>query len=453
MPLTPTRAVAGRYRLGEVLGRGGRATVYEARDALLGRSVALKMFLETALSPEDVQLQQAEARLVAALDHFALTTLFDAGVDTTEPDEPRIFLVMERVRGVDLRKRLRDGPLTAGQVATLGSDLAQGLEAVHEHGFLHRDVKPANVLLAARGPSSRIRGKLTDFGIASIIGGSDPSEYTTGTVAYLSPEQVEGEDASPASDVYALGLVLLEAAIGRTAFPGGVEASALARLDRDPEIPGTVPAALARVLRAMTARAPVDRPTPGEAAVQLQEAFVAGLVHGHRVDPGMLADAEAERLAAVRRYAVLDTGADEAIDRIARVARHALDVPIALVAVIDADRVWLKSHEGVELAQIARDLAFLPADADEGTTTAVEDVQEDPRAAEHPLFGPDPDLHAYATAPLTTFDGHTIGALVVIDRRPRRFTEEERAVLVDLAAVTMRELDLRLIGRRVLAER
>lgn len=451
MPQPTRRSVAGRYRVGEVIGRGGRATVYEAYDPLLGRTVALKVFTASATSPEEVSVQQAEARLVASLDHFALTTLFDAGIDFTDPDDPRIYLVMERIPGVDLRRRLREGPLTAAQVMNLGSDLAQGLEAVHESGFLHRDVKPANVLLARRGAASRIRGKLTDFGIASIIGVPDDAEFTTGTAAYLSPEQAEGRDAIPPSDVYALGLVLLEALTATVAFPGGAEQSVLARLTRDPVVPDDVPALLGAVITAMTAREPGDRPSPIEAAIALQDAFVAGLVRGRRLDPDVLGDAEAERLAALRRYAVLDTPPDEAIDRIARLTRRALGVPVSLVGIIDAERIWFKSRTGIDVAQVPRDAAFLRPT--EGNPVAVPDVQEEALADEHPLLVADPGLHGFASAPLTTFDGHTIGVLAVFDRSRREFTADELATLGDFAEVTMRELDLRLIGRRVLADR
>ncbi|RIX26388.1 protein kinase domain-containing protein [Amnibacterium setariae] len=453
MPRTEPPAVAGRYRIGEVIGRGGRATVYEAQDPLLGRKVALKLFTATATSPEEVRLQEAEARLVAGLDHFALTTLFDAGVDTSDPEGPRIFLVMERVAGTDLRRRLREGPLTPGQTATLGSDLAQGLEAVHDAGFLHRDIKPANVLLARRGPSSRIRGKLTDFGIATIIGGAAEGEFTTGTAAYLAPEQVLGQDPTPAWDVYALGLVLLEAVTGAVVFPGGVDESALARLDRDPEIPDSVPEVLARALAAMTARDPADRPTAAEASVALQDAFVAGLVEARRVDPDVLTDAEPERLAAVRRVSVLDTRTDEAVERIVRLARRLLDVPLVLVSIVDGDREWFLSHRGLELAQVPRNASFAAETVTSGTGWTAPDLTADERADGHPLLEADPQLRAYAAAPLTTFDGHTIGAIAALDRRVRTFTEEETADLADLAAVTMRELDLRLLGRRVLFDR
>ncbi|GAA2750419.1 GAF domain-containing serine/threonine-protein kinase [Amnibacterium kyonggiense] len=453
MPQAQPPAVAGRYRIGDVIGRGGRATVYEANDPLLGRKVALKLFTATATTPDEVRLQEAEARLVAGLDHFALTTLFDAGVDTSDPDGPRIFLVMERVAGGDLRRRLREGPLTAGQVATLGSDLAQGLDAVHEAGFLHRDIKPANVLLLRRGPSSRIRGKLTDFGIATIIGAAGDAEYTTGTAAYLSPEQVLGQDPAPAWDVYALGLVLLEALTGTVAYPGGVDESALARLKQDPEVPDSVPAVLGDVLRAMTARDPADRPTAAEASVALQEAFVDGLVQSRRLDPEVLGDDEGERLAAVRRVGVLDTRTDDAIERIVRLARRLLDVPLVLVSIVDGDREWFLSHGDLDVAQVPRNASFAAetVSSGEGWTTA--DLTEDPRADGHPLLAADGDLRAYAAQPLTTFDGQTVGAIVALDRRVREFTEAELADLADLAAVTMRELDLRLLGRRVLFDR
>lgn len=453
MPDVSPPAVAGRYRVGEVIGRGGRATVYEAHDPLLGRKVALKLFTATATSPEEVRLQEAEARLLAGLDHFALTTLFDAGVDTSDPEEPRIFLVMERVAGADLRRRLREGPLTAGQTATLGSDLAQGLAAVHEAGFLHRDIKPANVLLVRRGPSSRIRGKLTDFGISTIIGAAADAEYTTGTAAYLSPEQVLGQDPASAWDVYALGLVLLEALTGVAAFPGGPEESALARLERDPEIPDHVPEVLARVLSAMTARDPGDRPSAEEASVALQDAFIAGLVQARRVDPDVLADAEPERLAAVRRVSVLDTPTDEAVERIVRLARRLLDVPFVLVSIVDGDREWFLSHGGLGIAQVLRNASFAAEAVSGGDGWATADLTLDPRAEGHPLLQADPELRAYAAAPLTTFDGHSIGALAVLDRQVRTFTPGELADLADLAAVTMRELDLRLLGRRVLFDR
>ena len=174
---TDPALIADRYAIGAVIGRGGRAVVHEGTDLLLQREVAIKLFHANAVDPSAVRVQEAEAQLVAGMNHAALTTLFDAGVDRTGPDGPRVYLVMERIPGTDLRRHLREhGPLTPAQVAYLGFDLAEGLQYVHEHGFLHRDIKPANVLLADRRIDSRIRGKLTDFGIATLIGIPDVGE-------------------------------------------------------------------------------------------------------------------------------------------------------------------------------------------------------------------------------------------------------------------------------------
>jgi serine/threonine protein kinase len=264
---------------------------------------------------------------------------------------------------------------------------------------------------------------------------------------------VRGGDPAPASDVYALGLVLLEALTGAVAFPGAPDESMLARLDADPEVPDSVPVALARVLGGMTAQDPAARPTAGEAAVALQDAFVAGLVTSRRVDPEMLSDAEGERLAAVRSLSVLDSPSDEAVDRIARITRRTLGVPLALVSIVDGDREWFLSHEGVDVAQVPRNASFASDTVSTGVGWAAEDVSADPRAQSHPILLADPELRAYAAEPLTTFDGHTIGVLSVLDRRVRGFSEDERAELADLAAVAMRELDLRVLSKRALFDR
>ena len=448
------RTVADRYRLGEVIGSGGRASVYEAVDPTLHRDVAVKVFRPASTSRSDVRLQEAEARLIAGLNHYALTTLFDAGVDATDPDRPRVYLVMERIPGVDLKRMIRrDGPLTPAQVAFLGFDLAEGLQYVHEHGFLHRDIKPANVLIADRHVDTRIRGKLADFGIASLIDGSEGASGSSGTTAYLSPEQVDGQEPTTASDVYALGLVLLEALTGQVAFPGHAEESAMARLDRDPHVPASVPTELADVLRRMTALLPEDRPSLEEAALAFQAASLRDLVESGRVDPTTLATAEERRMALVRRYNILDTPPDDAFDRITHLACRLLDVPVAAVAIMDADREWFKSRRGFDVDELDRDVALCSISVTTGRSTAVADVQAEERYADNPIVQGDPDLHAFAAAPLLTSDGHSIGTLCVFDRRVREFTEQEMDDLQQLAAMAMRELDLRLASRRALFSR
>ena len=450
----PLRVLADRYRIGAVIGRGGASTVHAATDLLLGREVAVKLFATRATTADELAVQQAEARLVARLNHHALVTLLDAGVDVSDPARPQIYLVMERMPGTDLKRRLLEGPLTARQVAYLGFDLAEALQHVHEHGYLHRDIKPANVLLDGRGADTRLRGKLTDFGIASIIG-AEQGEFTTGTAAYLGPEQVEGRDAVPATDVYSLGLVLLEALTGRVEFPGGVLESAEARLDRDPLIPASVPEPIAEVLAGMLARDPAARLTPGQVALGLQNALIAELVRERALDPALLAPDEAARLVAVHRFDVLQDAPDEAFDRVTYLATRLLRVPAAFVSMVDAERKVIRSARGLggALHEIDRNEALCAVPVATGRPLSVPDVHADHRIAGNPILVDDPGLRSYAAAPLITYDGLAIGALGVFDRVEREFDADELRDLAELAAVIMRELELRLAARRAVLNR
>lgn len=246
-----------RYALGDVLGEGGMGVVYRATDTLLERTVAVKVFRE---GTAERARTASETQILASLNHPALVTLFDAQV---AGEEPRYF-VMEFVDGPTLRSRLGSGPLAPRAVARLARDLAEALHVVHRAGIVHRDIKPANVLLRPSSvPHEEFHPKLADFGIAYLI---DATRLTVpgaviGSAAYLSPEQVSGEAPGPASDIYSLGLVLIEALTGRRAFPqvGRTEA-ALARLTQDPIVPGSVGRDWGRLLTDMTARDPAHRP-------------------------------------------------------------------------------------------------------------------------------------------------------------------------------------------------
>lgn len=279
--------VDGRYQLAGVIGRGGMASVYSARDLNLGRDVALKLFAPQSADPDELRRQEAEIKLLATLNHPSLVTLFDAGIDTRIPAEPRPFLVMELVDGQDLRTRIRHSPLPLDEVAVIGAGLADALAYVHSLGIIHRDIKPANVLLVPVRPGEPLRPKLTDFGIARIL---DETRLTTtgtmvGTAAYLSPEQARGADLGPATDIYSLGLVLLECIKGELEYPGSAVESAVARLHRAPAIPESVPARWAQLLRTMTALDPLDRPTAGA----LETAFRQALTSPASL-PGILAE-------------------------------------------------------------------------------------------------------------------------------------------------------------------
>ncbi|HZC71931.1 MAG TPA: serine/threonine-protein kinase [Jatrophihabitans sp.] len=256
--------VAGRYELRDVLGRGSVGTVYSGRDVVLDRPVALKLFPPELADPQDVARYEQEARVLARLNHPSLVTVFDAGVDSSAADAPKPFLVMQLVEGPTLLDRLRDGPLPAADVELLTRRLASALAHIHAQGVVHRDIKPANIILDAAGAT------LTDFGIARLIDGTrmTATGFTLGTANYLSPEQVSGGDVRAPSDVYSLGLVLLECLTGDVEYPGVGFEAALPRLHRPPAIPDWLPQGWMSLLSAMTDTDPDARPSASEVAAR-----------------------------------------------------------------------------------------------------------------------------------------------------------------------------------------
>ncbi|MCT2086387.1 serine/threonine protein kinase [Microbacterium enclense] len=249
----------GRYRLGRVLGTGGYSRVYEAVDTALGRTVALKIMIGDGADPADAARVRSEIRLLASLSHPSLVTLYDARLSSTPT-----YLAMELIAGPTLTDLIGRGPVPAEDVARYGREIAEALSVVHSRGIVHRDVKPSNILL--RPPAhtgERARATLADFGIAALVGATRVTRADTviGTAAYLSPEQARGMPAAPASDVYALGLVLLEALTGRRPFGGRTPHEALAaRLVSPPDIPEDLPASWRDLLSRMTAIDPAQRP-------------------------------------------------------------------------------------------------------------------------------------------------------------------------------------------------
>lgn len=264
--------VAERFRIDRLVGSGGMASVYQATDLALGRPVALKLFRVHAADPAETERQKAEVAVLARLNHFALVTLYDAGTAAID-GEQRTYIVMEFIDGPDLRSRISAGRLPAPEVAELGADLSEALHYVHARGIIHRDIKPANVLLAPSDfPGRASHATLADFGIARLL---DDTRLTAtgallGTASYLSPEQALGETINGSSDVYSLGLVLLECLTGERAYPGTAIESAMARLQRQPEIPSSLGPEWGTVLEEMLRRDPAERLTAGDAAVRLR---------------------------------------------------------------------------------------------------------------------------------------------------------------------------------------
>ena len=252
-----------RYVLGRLLGRGGMADVYAASDEVLHRQVAVKVLRETSDDPSSQARFTAEGRTLAKLNHPSLVTVLDAGAAEDQP-----FLVLQLVDGPTLAEVLRSERLPLDRVARIGADLAAGLADVHRNGIVHRDVKPGNVLLAKDG-----RALLSDFGIARLL--ADTAHHTRtgltiGTVAYLSPEQVRGEQVTPATDVYSLGLVLLEARSGSPVYEGTGMEAALARVHAPPGVPDDLPAPWRELLTAMVRLDPAARPAAADVASALE---------------------------------------------------------------------------------------------------------------------------------------------------------------------------------------
>jgi eukaryotic-like serine/threonine-protein kinase len=238
-----------RYRIDGLIDRGGMADVYRGRDVRLERDVAVKVLREV----EHERRFAAEARTLARLQHPNLVRLLDAGTDNGDA-----FLVLELLDGATVRELLGDGPLAPERVAKIGAETTAALGYIHRRGIVHRDVKPSNLMLDQYGSV-----RLADFGIARLLGATriTGSHQAIGTMAYIAPEQLQGGEVGPPTDVYSLGLVLLECLTGRRAFGGPPAEAAAARLSRDPDVPDALPGPWPALLRAITARDPHARPS------------------------------------------------------------------------------------------------------------------------------------------------------------------------------------------------
>ena len=249
-----------------MLGRGATAEVYRGLDELLGRQVAVKVFHRGLGDANSVARQRTEMQVLAKLHHPHLITVYDArlGVDHGDgPDGPDdadlTYLVMELVEGGTLANRITPTGMPPVDVARVGAAVAGALAAVHSHDLVHRDIKPANILISTAGDV-----KLSDFGIARELAAArlTAAADVIGTAAYLSPEQARGAEVGPPTDVYALGLVLLESLTGHREYPGAAVESAVARLLRDPLDPGQPARRLAAAAArhdAIRSRSPADR--------------------------------------------------------------------------------------------------------------------------------------------------------------------------------------------------
>jgi serine/threonine protein kinase len=408
----PYSRLNDRYQILALIGSGGMASVYRAHDEFLDREVAVKLFNASLGEIAEVSSQEHELQVLARLNHHGLVTLIDAGIVANKnPAKSRMYLVMELITGSTLKELIESRELSGREIAQIGYDLAEGLQYIHTNGVTHRDVKPANVLMVAYGGSDeRPRAKLADFGIASLTGNPPPDDgATVGTAAYLSPEQAMREAIEAATDVYSLGLSLLECFTRTPEFPGTQLESATARLIRDPVIPTTLSPQWAALLTAMTAREPSERPTSAQAVAALGELIGIERELENRETPEAPADV------------VLADDTGEVLARIARVASRLLNAAIVVIVAVENEEARLLTHLGVDAGQIDP-VAVLanPADGASPLTAGGE-------------------INRVSGAQLHDTDGRVAGALWILDEREHVMSAYDEQNLADIVALVQRE--------------
>ena len=276
----------GKYEIIEEIGRGGFAVVYKARDPTLDRIVALKVLhAHVAENQRFLRRFEQEARTAARFDHPNIVTIYEVGEAAGQH-----YIAMSYLPGRGLDKVLEeaDGPLPLAQVVDIVAQVAAALEYIHQRGAIHRDVKPANVIVSDAG-----RATLLDFGI---VRAADETKLTTagemmGTSQYMSPEQAEGEAVDHRSDIYALGVMAYQMCAGQAPFENTSPVVVLRlHADKAPPDPREVnpdlPDAVARVILKALAKRPEDRyPSAGGFARALKGAVAAGKQHGGKKHP------------------------------------------------------------------------------------------------------------------------------------------------------------------------
>ena len=279
----------GKYEILAELGRGGFAVVYKARDVALDRIVALKV-LRPALSddPDFVARFKQEARAVAGLKHSHIVTVYDAA-----QIDGQLIITMQYVEGRTLREELAQGPLPLDRALTILEQIAGALDYAHQRGVVHRDVKPANILLENTGQG--VHATLLDFGLAKAMEASTAltSQGTLlGSPEYMAPEQADPNRANeigPAADRYALGIVTYQLLTGRVPFPGNTPATLNAHLNLKPTDPHTLRAEVSpqvsTILLKMLAKSPADRYASAGEFVQALRSAVTPAIHPIPTNP------------------------------------------------------------------------------------------------------------------------------------------------------------------------
>jgi serine/threonine protein kinase len=211
------KTIAGRFTIKAFLGRGASGSVYLAEQEATSREIALKLLSANNLDPKAKERFSREAKITAKISHPNTVTIYDFGQDGDQ-----LFIAMEYLSGMPLAERIKQGPLTPSDAVHISQQILASLEDAQQHGIVHRDVKPENIFLAQRGAQEVV--KVLDFGIAKTQKGTASSLTTEGTTygtpAYMSPEQVRGEELDARSDLYSVGVVMYEMLCGKRPFEG-----------------------------------------------------------------------------------------------------------------------------------------------------------------------------------------------------------------------------------------
>jgi serine/threonine-protein kinase len=403
----PPRTI-GHYEIRTLLGVGGMGEVYRAHDVRLGRDVALKLLPDRLASdPHHLARFDREARLLASLNHPNIAALY--GLDTTSG---RPALVLELVEGTTLAERLSSAPIPVREALDIARQIADALEAAHEHGIVHRDLKPANISIRADGTV-----KVLDFGLAKafdsaadVLDGkaapvtlTDPAgDMGPGTPAYMSPEQARGQAVDRRTDMWAFGCVLFEMLTGERAFAGDRTSDVLARiLERAPALdllPAHTPAAIHRLVRRCLEKNPDDRSrSAGDAALEIREAL--------RPDTGSPAITSGRSRVAIRD-AILYVAAGAAVAGIGvTIAMRPAPAPepsVVSTSITGPALAGVDIAEGDRLLAIARDGTRVVFSGNQGTQLFIRALDQlRPTALTAPSLS--------ARAPFMSPDGQWVG--------------------------------------------